>query len=421
MDDNSYTTSGGITVHRTAVPCDPRALADLTVNVEQRRGGVLSSGMEYPGRYSRWHLGYVDPCLEVVASGRTIGATALNDRGRVLLPAVARALAAHGAVVEHTDDTVAVTVPEPDPTEFFTEEERSRRPSVFSALRALVGVFFHAEEPAPGPVRGVRLRPGVPVRAGAAQARPPARPSGTWCCTCRTRSGPGPQTRGGGQVLLRLRGGRGVHGRAQPGNRTAPAGPRRYPARSGSEICLPQPRPGRYAQVVEDAKERFARGDLFEVVPSHVFYAPVRVAGRVLRAAAPAQPGPVRVPVQPGRGGVPGRRLARDVRAGHAGTGWRPARSPARSRAARTPSEDAANIAHPARLGQGGVRADHVHRRGPQRQVAGLRAGLGPGDRPPADRDVQPPHPHRRPHRGPAAGPGSTRSTRSSPTCGRSP
>ena len=33
-----------------------------------------------------------------------------------------------------------------------------------------------------------------------------------------------------------------------------------------------QPRPGRYARVVEDARERFARGDLFEVVPSHVFY-----------------------------------------------------------------------------------------------------------------------------------------------------
>jgi anthranilate synthase len=30
--------------------------------------------------------------------------------------------------------------------------------------------------------------------------------------------------------------------------------------------------PGRYAQVVQDARERFARGDLFEVVPSHVFY-----------------------------------------------------------------------------------------------------------------------------------------------------
>ena len=27
----------------------------------------MSSGMEYPGRYSRWHMAYVDPCLEIVA------------------------------------------------------------------------------------------------------------------------------------------------------------------------------------------------------------------------------------------------------------------------------------------------------------------------------------------------------------------
>ena len=44
------------------------------------------------------------------------------------------------------------------------------------------------------------------------------------------------------------------------------------PSPFGIKTCLLQPRPGRYARVVEDARERFARGDLFEVVPSHVFY-----------------------------------------------------------------------------------------------------------------------------------------------------
>jgi len=124
VDDtvHSYTTTGGITVHRTAVPCDPGELAELTANVERRRGGVLSSGMEYPGRYSRWHLGYVDPCLEIAARGRRIGATALNDRGRVLLPAVAQALAARGEVTARTGDSVEAAVPEPAPDEFFTEE-----------------------------------------------------------------------------------------------------------------------------------------------------------------------------------------------------------------------------------------------------------------------------------------------------------
>lgn len=149
MDDtsHSYTTGGGITVHRTALPCDPSELTELTARVERHRGGVLSSGMEYPGRYSRWHLGYVDPCLEIVARGRRIGAAALNDRGRVLLPAVVQALTAHGDVAARTGDSVEVAVPEPAPGEFFTEEERSRRPSVFSALRALVALFFHDGDP----------------------------------------------------------------------------------------------------------------------------------------------------------------------------------------------------------------------------------------------------------------------------------
>ena len=41
--------------------------------------------------------------------------------------------------------------------------------------------------------------------------------------------------------------------------------------------------------------------------------------------------------------------------------------------------------------------------RRPQRQVAGVRAGLGAGHRPPPDRDVFAPDPHGRPYRGAAA------------------
>ena len=76
---------------------------------------------------------------------------------------------------------------------------------------------------------------------------------------------------------------------------------------------------------------------------------------------------------------------------------------------------------HPraARLGQGRIRADDVHGRGPQRQVARVRAGLGEGDRAPADRIVR----GRVPHRGSRGGlrwrTASIRSTRSSRTCGR--
>src|SRR5215472_12025953 len=89
----TFVTAGGITVTRTATRFDPALLAEVTRGVQERRGGAFSSGMEYPGRYSRWHMGYVDPCAELVARGRAVTATALNARGAVLLPAIAAALA----------------------------------------------------------------------------------------------------------------------------------------------------------------------------------------------------------------------------------------------------------------------------------------------------------------------------------------
>ncbi|MGH3325095.1 MAG: hypothetical protein ACRDOV_11845, partial [Streptomyces sp.] len=148
MDTTSeYLTSGGIRVIRTATPVDSAgksAVMDaLVAAVGERRGGVLSSGMEYPGRYSRWHLGYVDPCVEVTARGRRIAVRALNRRGRVLLPAIAAAVRVTGEVTADDAELIEVSVPPTD--EVFAEEERSRQPTVFTALRAITELFRCAD------------------------------------------------------------------------------------------------------------------------------------------------------------------------------------------------------------------------------------------------------------------------------------
>ena len=92
MDSTTLTTGAGVTITRTAADFDPARLAELAALVERRRGGVLSSGMEYPGRYTRWHLAYVNPPVEIATRGRQVTARALNDRGRVLMPVIAAAL-----------------------------------------------------------------------------------------------------------------------------------------------------------------------------------------------------------------------------------------------------------------------------------------------------------------------------------------
>ena len=71
-DSTDFVTAGGVRVTRTAEPFSPSALDDICAQVDERRGGVLSSGMEYPGRYSRWHMAYVNPCVEIVARSRYV-------------------------------------------------------------------------------------------------------------------------------------------------------------------------------------------------------------------------------------------------------------------------------------------------------------------------------------------------------------
>src|SRR5689334_2987418 len=60
--------------------------------LDQRRGVLLTSSYEYPGRYTRWDIGFVDPPLCLESRGRQFRFSALNDRGRVLLPALAEVI-----------------------------------------------------------------------------------------------------------------------------------------------------------------------------------------------------------------------------------------------------------------------------------------------------------------------------------------
>ena len=267
----TYSTPGGVTVHRTATPCDPEILTELVTDVEYRRGGVLSSGMEYPGRYDRWHLGYVDPCLEISTRGREVTATTLNERGRVLLPVLAQALSTAGRVVDTGAAHVTVSVPEPDPDAFFTEEERSRRPSVFTALRALLDALRSPEDTNLGLYgafgydlafqfehvqrhidRDPSDRDLVLHLPDAIIVRDRKRET----CVRYTYEFTVPATEDRPQATTR-----GLPRRTEP---TPPVVAAQVPA---------GPEPGSYAQVVAEAKKRFRRGDLFEVVPGHRIYA----------------------------------------------------------------------------------------------------------------------------------------------------
>ncbi|WP_428642214.1 anthranilate synthase component I [Roseibium sp.] len=142
LADQTYETNGGITILRTSRPSDyDTGTSDWIDRLDSELGAVLSSSYEYPGRYTRWDMALVNPPLVMEAADRRVEIRALNERGKVLLPAIKAALRSHEDVeaFEATDTKINLSVRKPD--RLFREEERSRQPSTFSIVRALKNLF----------------------------------------------------------------------------------------------------------------------------------------------------------------------------------------------------------------------------------------------------------------------------------------
>ena len=263
-------TRGGVRVTRTEEPFRADDIDQVCARADERRGGVLSSGMEYPGRYSRWHLAYVDPCAEIVARGRVITARALNRRGAVLLPVLGAALARAGQPRPAAGaDELSVVIPEAGG--LIAEEDRSRRPTVFSAIREIIDTFAGSD-----PHLGLYGAFGYDL---AFQFEPVTqridRPAGQRDLVLHLPDELYVVDRKR-ETAVRYSYEFSVDGVSTVGlPRDTPAAGTGRPAAGVMNGTLPErPEPGSYARVVERAKERFVRGDLFEVVPSQAFRAP---------------------------------------------------------------------------------------------------------------------------------------------------
>ncbi|WP_316859817.1 anthranilate synthase [uncultured Cohaesibacter sp.] len=147
IPDEDYITEGGIEVMRQAGRDNFATALDRCLNqLDSQRGVVLSSNYEYPGRYTRWELGFVNPPLVITARGRTMTVEALNDRGVVLIPAIHKCLKDLFILKSYEADDTTITLEVKEPEGTFTEEERSRVPSVFSVVREIVGLFKSGQD-----------------------------------------------------------------------------------------------------------------------------------------------------------------------------------------------------------------------------------------------------------------------------------
>lgn len=141
-----HETAGGIHVERRVEPVERgAAIEQLIDDLDTQRGALLSSNYDYPGRYTSWDLGLKNPLLEVVSRQRNVCVRALNPRGEPLLAPVLEQLQRCPAAERVKRKGRQIDVQIREAGRRFAEEERSRQPSVFSALRSLIELF-HLED-----------------------------------------------------------------------------------------------------------------------------------------------------------------------------------------------------------------------------------------------------------------------------------
>lgn len=147
IETHTHLSQGGITVERVRQLIDYKDAIEQRIDVlNTRRGAVFSSNYEYPGRYTRWDTAIIDPPVVITANGRVMRIEALNKRGEVLLAPILKVLQAINAVTIDQQNATRIDLTVAEPRGVFSEEERSRMPSVFTVLRAIVALFFSEED-----------------------------------------------------------------------------------------------------------------------------------------------------------------------------------------------------------------------------------------------------------------------------------
>ncbi|MES1257875.1 MAG: anthranilate synthase component I [Acidobacteriota bacterium] len=144
MREVRYQTPHGIHVSRVTSRLPYRqGLSRFLRDLDKHRGIYLSSGYEFPGRYSRWDIVSVRPPLELVSFQRDVTFRPLNERGAAINKMLAGVLREHPHWDDFREENGTIQGRLKPMPKLFSEEERSKQPSVFSVLRALTHEFRH--------------------------------------------------------------------------------------------------------------------------------------------------------------------------------------------------------------------------------------------------------------------------------------
>ena len=145
-------TNSNVKINRKETKVDAeQGISFLIDNLETNRGMFLSSGTEYPGRYSRWETGFFAPPVEVIAYFDKVVFKALNSKGATLVKIFYSILKKENvgqySLSAIDNEVVAQITPS---NKVFREEDRSKQPSVLTPIRTILNALKYDNHDALG-------------------------------------------------------------------------------------------------------------------------------------------------------------------------------------------------------------------------------------------------------------------------------
>ncbi len=262
-----FKTQGGVLVEVSQQQLDyQEGITHLIERLDSERGALFASSFEYPGRYTCWDIGFCNPPLALVCKQNFIQIDALNKRGEVLLGFMQQLFNSDEHLELITQNAQQIQINIKVSEQVFSEEERSQQPSVFTVIRLLLSFFKSEQEPYLGLYGSfgfdlifqfedlLQHKKRDPLQRDMVLYLPDE------IFVVNHRKEEAFVNRYEFQFQ-----GHATQGFPREGTRSAYESPNKP-----EKFCDHEP--GEYAAVVNKAKERFACGDLFEVVPSQTFY-----------------------------------------------------------------------------------------------------------------------------------------------------
>jgi anthranilate synthase len=262
-----YKTQGGVQVEFTQQSLDYKlGIESLLEQLDSQRGALFASSFEYPGRYTCWDMGFYNPPLVLTCKQNYINLEALNQRGEIILSFIYPLLVEQPYLEMCSQSQFFLQLKIKTSEQVFSEEERSQQSSVFSIIRLLLALFKSEEEEYLG-LYGAFGFDLIHQFEDLKQHKPRDNAQRDMVLYFADELFIVDHRKEKAFVRRYDFQFRGKSTQSLPREGAyAPYSPVNKPKQECDH------RPGEYAQVVKKAKERFACGDLFEVVPSQTFY-----------------------------------------------------------------------------------------------------------------------------------------------------